>query len=61
LFQLYYRTEDAKKSKTRGTGLGLYIVKMLVEAHKGYIDVTSQPGQGSTFTVTLPSQPSIDV
>lgn len=61
LFQLYYRTEDAQKSKTQGTGLGLYIVKMLVEAHQGRIDVISQPGQGSTFTVTLPDQPRIDV
>jgi signal transduction histidine kinase len=61
LFQLYYRTEDARKSKTQGTGLGLYIVKMLVEAHKGNISVTSQPEIGSTFSVTLPCQPQIDV
>jgi two-component system phosphate regulon sensor histidine kinase PhoR len=61
LFQLYYRTEDARKSKTQGTGLGLYIVKMLVEAHKGDISVTSQPEIGSTFSVTLPCQPQIDV
>ena len=61
LFQIYYRTEDAKKSKTQGTGLGLYIVKMLVEAHQGQITVTSQPGHGSTFSVTLPKQPTIDV
>lgn len=61
LFQIYYRTEDAKKSKTQGTGLGLYIVKMLVEAHQGQITVISQPGQGSTFTVMLPKQPKIDV
>ena len=61
LFQIYYRTEDAKKSKTQGTGLGLYIVKMLVEAHQGQITVVSQPGQGSTFTVMLPKQPKIDV
>lgn len=61
LFQIYYRTEDAKKSKAQGTGLGLYIVKMLVEAHQGQVTVASQPERGSTFTVILPKQPTIDV
>lgn len=56
LFQLYYRTEEARKSRTAGTGLGLYIVKMLVEAHQGHISVTSEPDKGSTFTVFLPSK-----
>ena len=60
LFQLYYRTNDARKSKTRGTGLGLYIVKMLVEAHQGHITVTSKPEVGSIFTVTLPQRASAD-
>lgn len=60
LFQIYYRTEDAKKSKTQGTGLGLYIVKMLVEAHQGQVAVASQPGHGATFTVILPKQLTID-
>lgn len=61
LFQIYYRTEDAQKSKIQGTGLGLYIVKMLVEAHQGRITVTSQLEKGSTFTIVLPKQPQIDV
>lgn len=60
LFQLYYRTDEARKSKTRGTGLGLYIVKMLVEAHQGQITVSSKPKVGSIFAVTLPQQPPID-
>ncbi|MCB9418595.1 MAG: HAMP domain-containing histidine kinase [Ardenticatenaceae bacterium] len=60
LFQIYYRTEDARQSKTQGTGLGLYIVKMLVEAHQGQISVASQPEQGSVFTAILPRQPVID-
>lgn len=54
LFQLYYRTDDARQSKVKGTGLGLFIVKTLVDAHHGRIDVTSKPGQGTTFTVRLP-------
>jgi len=45
------------KARTRssaGTGIGLAIVKGLVEAHGGEIKVTSQLGQGTTFTLTLP-------
>lgn len=54
LFSLYYRTDDARKSKVSGAGLGLYIVKMLVEAHGGQIDVDSKWGEGTTFIVRLP-------
>ena len=53
-FDLYYRTEDADEYDTSGRGLGLYIVKMLTEAHGGHVDLTSKPGQGSTFRVFLP-------
>jgi len=54
LFQPYYRTEEARRSSFAGAGLGLFIVKHLVEAHAGHIEVDSQPGQGTTFTVHLP-------
>lgn len=54
LFTLYYRTDKARKSKTSGTGLGLFIVKALVDAHNGQIQVSSQPGVGTTFTVRIP-------
>lgn len=54
LFQPYYRTEEARRSSFAGAGLGLFIVKHLVEAHAGHIRVDSQPGQGTTFTVHLP-------
>lgn len=43
-------------SKQRGTGLGLAIVKKIVEAHGGSVDVTSAPGAGSEFVVTMPSR-----
>jgi signal transduction histidine kinase len=55
LFQLYYRTGQAVDSKVAGTGVGLFIVKTLVEAHGGSIAVSSRPDQGSTFTVRLPT------
>jgi signal transduction histidine kinase len=54
LFALYYRTAQAKESRISGTGLGLYIVKSLIDAHQGQIEVESQPGTGSTFTVRMP-------
>lgn len=54
LFRLYYRVEAARQSKIAGTGLGLYIVKALVEAQGGAVTASSRPGESVTFTVTLP-------
>jgi len=54
LFQKYYRTPDAQSRGIKGTGLGLYLVKHLVEAHGGEITVASEQGRGTTFTLTLP-------
>lgn len=55
LFTLYYRTKEAEASTVRGSGLGLFIVKTIVEAHQGQISVDSQLNQGSTFTIQLPA------
>jgi signal transduction histidine kinase len=52
LFDRFYRASSAGSRK--GTGLGLYIVRMLAEAHGGSVRVTSEVGKGSTFTFTLP-------
>jgi signal transduction histidine kinase len=54
VFQPYYRIESAHYSHTTGKGLGLYIAKLLIDEHNGRIEVASQLGQGTTFTVRLP-------
>ncbi|MCS6925142.1 MAG: sensor histidine kinase, partial [Candidatus Binatia bacterium] len=51
LFQKYRRTRFSLTQE--GTGLGLFIVKSLVEAHGGYVTVQSVPGQGTCFRVVL--------
>ncbi len=54
LFDRYVRTAAARRSAVEGTGLGLYIARGLVEAHRGEIRVESTPGESTTFTVALP-------
>ncbi len=56
LFERFYRGDKSRRrnTPTRGTGLGLSICRAITEAHGGAIEVMSQPGEGTTFTVTLP-------
>ncbi|HOX24458.1 MAG TPA: ATP-binding protein [Candidatus Krumholzibacteria bacterium] len=54
LFERFYRVDRARSRTLGGTGLGLAIVKHIAGAHGGEVGVTSRPGQGSTFTITLP-------
>jgi two-component system, OmpR family, sensor histidine kinase SenX3 len=54
VFDPFYRTADVVAAQIQGAGLGLSLVKRIVEAHGGRVTVKSAPGHGSAFTVTLP-------
>ena len=55
IFERFYRVDPARARTTGGTGLGLSIVKHVAASHGGSVDVWSEPGAGSTFTLVLPS------
>ncbi|MBS3903642.1 MAG: PAS domain-containing protein [Anaplasmataceae bacterium] len=59
LFTKFYRAENVKKARTDGTGLGLYIVKNIIQAHGGKIAVSSEEGRGTTFEFTLVTNKSL--
>lgn len=54
IFERFYRADRSRTRATGGAGLGLTIVKQLVEAHDGQVWATSEPQQGATFSFTLP-------
>jgi signal transduction histidine kinase len=56
IFMKFFRSHNVKTSTIKGTGLGLYLAQYFVQLHKGQISVSSEPGQGSKFTVHLPLQ-----
>ena len=59
LTERFYRVDKGRSRSVGGTGLGLAIVKHIVSRHRGYLQIDSAQGVGSTFTVTLPSAPAI--
>ena len=54
IFEEFYRSANAREMENLGTGLGLSLVKQIVEKYNGKIFVESKIGQGSTFTVEMP-------
>src|SRR5262245_17065296 len=54
VFERFFRSKRSRRANPGGSGLGLSIVRWIVEAHKGRVTAESAPGRGSTFTVRLP-------
>jgi signal transduction histidine kinase len=55
VFEKFYRVSDERTTHVPGAGIGLAIVKQVIEAHRGQVAMASCPGQGSTFTIELPA------
>ena len=58
LFGRFARLE--KHKEVQGTGLGLFVVRSIVSAHGGSIEVTSKVGSGTTFSLRFPKNPPLD-
>ena len=59
IFEKFYRASDPLVHNTKGSGLGLSLVRHIVRAHGGEVTVESAPGRGSKFTISLPVGPAI--
>ena len=56
IFERFYKVSAERGEKDGSSGLGLYIVKTTVEAMDGAVSVVSEPGKGTTFTLTFPAR-----
>jgi signal transduction histidine kinase len=54
IFNQFYRGENSRSGKQYGSGLGLTLVKQILEAHQGTVELSSEPGKGSCFTLNFP-------
>lgn len=59
IFNRFYRVETGENAQIGGLGLGLYVVREIINLHKGAVEVTSLEGEGSTFTIKLPLAQSV--
>jgi signal transduction histidine kinase/putative methionine-R-sulfoxide reductase with GAF domain len=55
LFEKFFRVDDPRLRNVAGTGIGLYLVRQVVEGHGGRVEVSSEPGQGTAFQISLPA------
>lgn len=60
IFERFYRVDKSRNREIGGTGLGLAIVKHIAQAHNGHVTVESKLGEGSTFTITIPTNEQSD-
>ncbi|MBU7216177.1 HAMP domain-containing protein [Staphylococcus gallinarum] len=60
VFDRFYKVDAARKRGKQGTGLGLFICRMIIDEHEGKILVKSELGQGTTFIIRLPKPPTRD-
>lgn len=60
IFDAFYQVSRGLNKLFRGTGLGLALVKKIVELHKGSVDIDSRPGAGTTFRIFVPKYPVLD-
>lgn len=56
LAEAFYRTDKARQRKTGGYGLGLYLCKVIIQAHGGRLDIQSEVNRGTTVVITIPNQ-----
>ena len=54
IFSKFFRAANVVKLQTEGSGLGLFIVKSIIERHHGTVSYISEEGHGTTFTITIP-------
>ena len=57
IFDQYYRSRNPNARRLKGTGIGLAIVKYIMEAHGGHVEVLSELGEGTTFSLHFPLSP----
>jgi two-component system, OmpR family, sensor kinase len=58
IFERFYRADPSRNNRDQGAGLGLSLVQWIIEQHRGHVDVRSEPGKGSQFTIWLPAETS---
>ncbi|MGM9509016.1 ATP-binding protein [Larkinella sp. GY13] len=61
IFKRYYQVPENEKQTVKGSGIGLALVRELIEMQQGHIEVESQPGKGSTFRIFMPYRPAAPV